>query len=488
MSLSSVLNTAAGGLRAQARAADVVSGNVANALTPGFVRRDLLLEADALGAGVKVSGVARTFDPVITAERRLAQADAAKADTLSAGLQSIESAIGDPTETGSLSQLVAQFSASLIEAESRPDSDLRLQLAVDAAGALTRKLNAVGTAIQETRTRADTEIAALVDRVNTAVAQVAELNAQIVKLDAESRQSTPLQEARQQIIDGIADIIPIREVARANGTVSLYTGDGATLLDGTPQRIDFTPVGAVQPWMSFEGGALSGLTLSGLPLEVDGSRSLLGDGQLRAQFDLRDNVGPEAQIAIDAISRDLIERFQDPALDPTLAAGPPPDPGLFTDGGGAFDATVPFAEEGLAQRLALNPAVDRNAGGEVWRLRDGMGAAGPGDPGNAALISALSDRLSQARAPASGPEAGTPRAFGGLTANFLSSVAVARQAADADAAFHTTQTEAYRQAEAAFGVDMDDELQKLLLVEQAYAANARVIQTVDVLLEQMLRL
>ena len=36
------------------------------------------------------------------------------------------------------------------------------------------------------------------------------------------------------------------------------------------------------------------------------------------------------------------------------------------------------------------------------------------------------------------------------------------------------------------GVDTDDEVQRLLQIEQAYAANARVIQTVDDMIQTIL--
>jgi flagellar hook-associated protein 1 FlgK len=42
--------------------------------------------------------------------------------------------------------------------------------------------------------------------------------------------------------------------------------------------------------------------------------------------------------------------------------------------------------------------------------------------------------------------------------------------------------------EAAQGVDSDAELQKLLLVEQVYAANAKLIQAVDEMLEQLMEI
>ena len=49
MSLSSALNNAATGLTASSRLAQVTSNNVSNALTDGYARRDLTLNASALG-------------------------------------------------------------------------------------------------------------------------------------------------------------------------------------------------------------------------------------------------------------------------------------------------------------------------------------------------------------------------------------------------------------------------------------------------------
>jgi len=490
MSLSFALNTAATGLRATSRAADLVSSNVANALTPGYARRELVLEADIVGTfgGVRVVGVDRITNPLIIADRREAEANAGGAQARAGALLDVETAIGDPTAPGSLSDRVARFTASLVEAASRPESDLRLKQTVSDAKRLAAGFNEIGREIQSMRTRADTQIGVLVDRVNTAVRQVDDLNEQILRLGRQERESTLLQEQRQQVIDGIATILPVREVLRPNGEVALYTVGGAVLLDGVRRELAFSPRGAVEPWMTQAGGALSGLTLGGDPIDTTGARALLGEGAMKAQFDLRDVAGPEAQAALDALARDLIERFQDPGLDPTLPAGPPLAPGLFTDGGGAFDGTVPFAEEGLAQRIAVNTEVDPEAGGAAWRLRDGLGAAAPGPTGDAQLLNALADRMGLARAPASGPYAGQARPHAEQVGLFLSGIASTRQAFDTEAAFQSARLEGLREQEAFGAVDTDDEMQKLLVIEQAYGANARVVQTIDRLIDQLLRI
>jgi flagellar hook-associated protein 1 FlgK len=328
--------------------------------------------------------------------------------------------------------------------------------------------------------------------VNAALSQVDTLNDQILRLGAGSRESSALQEARQQAIDSIADILPVREVDRANGAVALYTDSGATLLDGRVWELGFSPAGTVRPEMTLQDGALSGLTIGGLPVDATGDRSLLGNGALRAQFELRDEAGPEAQRAIDALARDLVERFQGPGPDPSLAAGAP---GLFTDRGAAFDAGAPppplprpYPEEGLAQRLTINPLVASDGNDEVWRLRDGLGSGAPGPVGDPSLIVALGERLDEARPVASGPQQGKALGFADQVSRFLSGIATTRQARESEAAFEGARLAGYREAEAAGGVDTDDEMQKLLVIEQNYAANARVVQTIDLLMDELRRI
>jgi flagellar hook-associated protein 1 FlgK len=193
-------------------------------------------------------------------------------------------------------------------------------------------------------------------------------------------------------------------------------------------------------------------------------------------------------VAIDAIARDLLERFQDSALDTSLPAGPPPGPGLFTDAGDAFDASLPGAEEGLAQRLSLNAVVDPAAGGAAWRLRDGLGALAPGSSGDPSLLVALSDRLELARSPLSGPRTDQARSVSQQVAILLGGIATARQAREDEAVFERARLEGFRELEAAGGVDTDDEMQKLLVIEQSYAANARVIRTIDALMDELTRI
>jgi flagellar hook-associated protein 1 FlgK len=74
MSLSSALSTAMAGLRANQAALGIVSSNVANAQTPGYVTQNVnqieLAGAAGNGASVRVNGVNRQLDQYILAQLR----------------------------------------------------------------------------------------------------------------------------------------------------------------------------------------------------------------------------------------------------------------------------------------------------------------------------------------------------------------------------------------------------------------------------------
>jgi flagellar hook-associated protein 1 len=186
------------------------------------------------------------------------------------------------------------------------------------------------------------------------------------------------------------------------------------------------------------------------------------------------------QAKLDAVARDLVERFADPALDATRAPGAA---GLFTDGGAAFS---PANETGLAQRLQLNAAADPLRGGALWRLRDGLGATSPGAQGNAALLNALSGALNAQRAPASGGFSVGTRSYDTLVADMVSGVATQRLTAQGETTFANARLDHLRKTELTGGVDTDQEMQTLLLIEQAYAANARVMKASSDMIETLI--
>jgi len=481
MSISSALSNALSGLTVASRAAGVVSSNIANAMTEGYGMRSLSVAARVTGnagQGAWVTGVTRHEDAALVGARRRAEADLGQAATQGAYLSRLEAMVGTPDQPGSLAARAAAFEAALTLAAAGPHDQTRLGAAVGAAVALADRLNTLSDGVQAERLRADGEIGGAVGRINGALAELAALNTRIRQDAGGGRDVSALLDAQAALVDGIAPLIPLQSRRDATGALQLYSADGEALLDGRPAVLGFAPVTAMTPDMTRSGGGLSGLTLNGRSLPP----SALTGGELAALFDLRDAAAPAAQAQLDAVARDLAARFDAPGLDPTRPAGAP---GLFTDAGLAVDAA---AETGLAGRLRVNAAVLPEAGGAVWRLRDGIGAATEGPAGEAALLQAQLGALTALRPTVSGGFSGAGRSFGGLVADHLSGIGMARQHAETGQAHVAARHGALSAEEAAQGVDTDAEMQHLLRIEQLFAANARVVRAADEMIDQLIRM
>ena len=273
----------------------------------------------------------------------------------------------------------------------------------------------------------------------------------------------------------------MREVLRDNYTVDLMTDEGVFLLAGSARTVEFTPTAVITPDLTLAGGALSGLSVNGVDITPGGGGLSLQEGTIAGHFEVRDVVAPGFQTQLDGLARDLIERFE--GIDPTLTAG---DPGLFTDAGAAFD---PANELGLASRIAVNAAADPDQGGETWRLRDDLGATAQGPSAANDIVIIFLDALTAVRTPPPGTGLNTAQNASNAVANITSAVGSARISAEESLASSSSRTQLLRDAELEISaVDTDQELQQLVLIEQAFQANARVIQTADEMLRILMEL
>lgn len=475
MSITSALNNAGSGLTANARMAEVVSSNLANALTEGYAKRSVDLSARQVAGGVQIDGITRLVDRGLIGDRRLADAAVGGGQRGLETLQSLSRVFGDVGDPAGLGGRLAAFENALLSAANDPASDNRLQAVLGRLGDVTQVLKTQSDAVQTQRVRADEAIAGDVADLNAALLQVEQSNKDIGRLRGSGLDPSAAMDARQKAIDMISGIVPLREMDRGNGQIALITMSGQILLDGKAAQFAFQPTPTITADMTFASGALSGVTLNGQPLDVTNGFGRLGGGSLAASFEMRDQTLTTMQSGLDDIAADLITRFADPAVDPTVTAA---GPGLLTDRGAPL---APPILEGLAGRLQINASVDPAQGGALSRLRDGVAATTTGPLGRNTQLNAWIDALRSTTGPSGASTSG-------LAARFEESVSRIRLETEAKTSFATARWETLRSAELSTGVDTDQELQQLLRIEQAYAANAKVIQTVDFMIQRLMEI
>lgn len=479
MSISSALANAVSGLAAASRGAGIVSANVANAQTDGYGRRELDLASASNGmSGVRIVSVTRHMDRTVLEDLRHALADTGDQSVRAAFLDRLTEAQGVAGDGGSLADALAELEATLVEASARPESEQNLVAVADAADQLAGVLNDVSAVIQTERVRADQAIHTQVQTLNTALQRLEELNGQMARYAGDGDLAAGLLDERQQLVDQVASIVSVREIDRGNGRIALMTDNGTMLLDGSAAEIGFSRSPVITPYQTLDAGTLSGLTINGDPVDLNRSNHALSGGSLAGHLAVRDDLAVTAQAEMDAIARDLVERLH--SADPTLAAT---DAGLLTDAGAAFD---PADEVGLASRISINALVDPDAGGETWRIRDGLAAAAPGDEGQGQTLLAISAALSGERVISSGPLAGLQRSAETLLSDTLSGIGQRLSQIESRQAAASSRSDALELRLKEGGVDTDQEMQRLLLIEQAYAANAQVISTIETMMNRLM--
>src|SRR5271154_1380784 len=105
MSLSSALSIAMSGLTANQAGLAIVSSNIANSSTPGYVSESVN-QAEAatggLGTGVNVSGITRTLDTYVQNQLRTETSGGGYADQISNVVTQLQNVYGTPGGQGTL--------------------------------------------------------------------------------------------------------------------------------------------------------------------------------------------------------------------------------------------------------------------------------------------------------------------------------------------------------------------------------------------------
>src|SRR6266481_7538894 len=182
MSLSTSLANAVSGLRANQAALAIVSSNVANAQTPGYVTQAInqveLVTGDT-GASVSVTGVNRQLDQFVQTQLRSETSGGAYADQIANVLNQLQSVYGTPGDAGSLETAFSNFTTT-VQALSTSSGSASAQItALTAAQSLAQQLNTTTQGIQTLRSNADQDIGISVNQANSTLTPISQLNAQL---------------------------------------------------------------------------------------------------------------------------------------------------------------------------------------------------------------------------------------------------------------------------------------------------------------------
>ena len=224
MGLSQALSTAMSGLRATQASLSLVASNVANAETPGYVRKTVNQVAGITGdygSSVLINGVNRQLDQYLQTQMRTETSGAAYADIRSTYLANLQTVYGNPADTGTIEDAFNKLLTAVQGLSTSPDSQSARIGVVNAAQTMAQQLNATTQGIQNLRANAETGINDSVTTANNAMAQIAFINNQLQNNGKTDASTASLLDQRDQYINQLS-----QTDGHQNGRQRPQPGDG----------------------------------------------------------------------------------------------------------------------------------------------------------------------------------------------------------------------------------------------------------------------
>lgn len=467
MSLSSALNAARSGLTFTSRWAQTASTNISNASTDGYARRSLKVNTTGMGEP-EVSGIARAVDSSLDRMFRLETARTGRQTSLAEGLSLYTSVLGQTDSSDSILSRMTDLRASLGLLSVTPSDTALQRAAVTDAQEVAQSLNRTNEGLLQARKAAQDGVTADLSRINDGLQRLADLNSRIAHERENSDLRLSLGDQITQELDKLAPLMDLTVRTDSSGRVEIFAPGGTELLHNDEAQVLSYDIGS--------GRLFAGTTdiTPGIP----GVRGL-EEGSISGRIELLNSILPEMQSQIDEMARALIDGFA--GADPSLAPG---QAGLFTDAGAALTG-VPTP--GLAGRIAVNDAARPEMGGALWRMRDGVGAAVEGAASDPTQINAFITMFDEPMSfdPALG--LGGTATLSQYASTLIANQQQARAAAESERDLASAGAETVQATRMGFmGVNVDDELQQLMQIEQAYGANSQVMRTVNTMLQTLL--
>ncbi|MCJ2089362.1 flagellar hook-associated protein FlgK [Methylobacterium sp. E-005] len=326
MSLNA-LSTATAGLAATQAAINVVSQNVANAGTAGYVKRTISTVSTAPNnSGVAAGQITRNFDAAALNQLRLETSGAAYTSTKAGIATQLDALYGTPGTATSLDGTLNTFTESLQELAANPTSAAARTTVLGNASALAIQINSAAGTVQSLRSGIESQLGTDTNAAGALLKSIASLNTKIQNT-SDSGSLADLQDQRDQALTSLSSYMDIRTTAQRDGTVSVLTQSGVTLVDrGSAASLSFDGRGTLNANSTYSAdptqrsvGTITATLPGGGQIDL-GSPGVLRSGSLAAEFELRDQTLPQAQRQLDDLAAGLATGLTNKSVTATQGA------------------------------------------------------------------------------------------------------------------------------------------------------------------------
>jgi flagellar hook-associated protein 1 FlgK len=233
----------------------IIGHNIANAGTPGYSRqRAELVSAPPLaypaftrpgfvqqiGSGVNVDEIRRLRDEFLDEVIRAQTGTQGRNTAVETAMRNLELIFNEPGDTN-LGTLMDDFFAAWQDLANAPELTSTRANLREQALSLVREINTIDQSLKTLNGEQLRLITQNIDKANTLAHHIADLNITIAQVKGLGDSPNDLMDQRDQLIEELAQIIPLNTIEQSNGTKSVLIGGLRFVEDDVVHEIGISP-------------------------------------------------------------------------------------------------------------------------------------------------------------------------------------------------------------------------------------------------------
>ncbi|WP_432661941.1 flagellar hook-associated protein FlgK [Wukongibacter baidiensis] len=440
----------------------VTNSNISNVDTPGYTRQQSIScntspstqGSYKIGTGVDIQQVRQIRSSFLDNSYRTENSSLGYWEAQAGVINDIESLLGTFSEYG-LQSSIDNFFHAWDELSKNPESLTARAMVVEYGVAFTDTVNQIDEQLTNIQQDICSQVASTVDEVNQIAQDISDLNVKIMECEAKGLDANDYRDQRNLLIDELSYLTDIETVEQPNGMIDITIG-GAYLVNGSKankMEVEFSDSSGSYVQVKWEG--------SNKDVQVK-------DGRLKGLMDCVE--GSESIISQARRELDHLVYTMATEVNTIHSSGYGLDGSTGIDFFVAIDSSEPI---GMGN-IQVNPELDD---------LNKIATSKSGEPGD----NTIANEMVSFRNEEYFDYDGSKMNIDDYCISFTTSVGTAGKEATAFATHQralVNQVQVQRQALSQ--VSMDEEMNNMIIYQQAYNANAKVFQAIDEMVDTII--
>jgi flagellar hook-associated protein 1 len=470
LDLFNTLNLGARSLQTQQQGVQTAGQNLANVNNPAYARQRVQIQTSGplatpygpVGTGATVAAIQQLRDALVDRQITSETSVGSFLDTQQRALQDAQTALGDQVDRQAASTTSLTSSASSIPGLSSDMNSLFAALkgltpspasldqradVLSKAQTLATDFKRVASNLAGVRTSLNESVATDVTAANGLIKDIATLNDRIASAEFGGGSANDLRDLRQSKLEDLAKFVNVEANEDSSGTMNLTVG--GTLLVSGGDMLDTL--------QSYDAGGAQVLVRTA----AGGASLALTSGSIQGAIDARDGAVATAEASVNSLASLLISE-----VNTAHAAGY----SLTGTTGAAFFTGTDASSLGVNSALVDNPALLQ-------------ASSVPGANGNNQVVADLAALASKKQSTLN------DQTLGEAYNNTVVTLGQALADVKTDQSDHArVSAMLQQQRDSVGGVSIDEEMTNMMKFQKAFEASARLITTVDDMLDTVVNL